>query len=147
MLGPARSLALASLLLVATITVPVAPAAADPADCFGSGEELDIGSEGPTIDVTLYTSLFTNIPGEGTFGVSLVGSTGEHRIITLRTGVVFAGVGDASEFLADPFSRFGLAFDYRFTLPMVSAALGEDVTYEQSDPPVDGVPEANCSVD
>ena len=143
---PAHSIALALLLLVATLAVPVAPAAADPADCFGAGEDLHIGSEGPTIDVSLYTSLFTNLPGEGAFGVSLVGTTGEHRIVTLRTGVVFAGVGDVTEFLGDPFSRFGLAFDYRFELPMLSAVTGDDYTYEESDPPVDGVPEAECSV-
>ncbi|QLG63386.1 DUF7332 family protein [Halorarum salinum] len=142
----ARALALAALLLVAAIAVPVAPAAADPADCFGSGEDLRIGSEGPAIDASLYASLFTNLPGEGAFGVSLVGTTGDHRIVTLRTGVVFAGVGDAGEFLSDPFSRFGLAFDYRFELPLLSAATDGGFAYESSDPPVDGVSEAECSV-
>ena len=144
---PARSIALALLLLVGTIGVPVAPAAADPADCFGAGEDLHVGDGGPTIDVTLYTSLFTNLPGEGAFGVSLVGATGEYRIVTLRTGVVFGGVGDVATFLGDPLSRFGLAFEYRFELPMLSAVTGDDYTYEQSDPPVDGVPEAQCSVE
>lgn len=143
---PARSLALPLLLLVATLAIPVSPAAADPADCFGSDEDLHVGGEGAAIDVSLYTSLFTNLPGEGVFGVSLVGTAGEHRIVTLRAGVVFAGVGDATEFLADPLSRFGLAFDYRFELPMLSAVTGDDYTYEDSDPPVGSVPEAECSV-
>ncbi|UIP01051.1 hypothetical protein Hbl1158_06770 [Halobaculum sp. CBA1158] len=124
----------------------VAPATAAPEDCFGDGRDLDVGTEGPTIDLSVYTSLFSNLGGEGAFGISAVGSTGEVEVISLRTGVVFAGVGDPGEFLADPFSRFAIAFDYRLSLPMLAAAPGDD-TYEQSESPVEGVPEAECSVD
>ncbi|ESP89041.1 DUF7332 family protein [Candidatus Halobonum tyrrellensis] len=119
-------------------------AAAAPEDCFGSGKDLEIGTEGPTIDATLYTSLFTNLGGKGSFGASFVGSTGEYEVIGLRTGVVFAGVGsDPAAFLGDPFSRFALAFDYRFSLPM----FGDGFDYEESEVPVSGVPEAECSVE
>ncbi|WP_435127683.1 DUF7332 family protein [Halobaculum sp. D14] len=139
-----RALVAACCLLL--LTAPVGGAAAAPEDCFGTGKDLKVGTEGPTIDLTLYTSLFTNLFEGGAFGVSAVGSTGEYRIITLRTGVVFAGVGDdPAAFLSDPFSRFGLAFDYTLSLPMLAAAPGE-TTYEQSEAPVEGVPEAECSV-
>ena len=138
---------LALLVSLAAVGGPaVAPAAAAPEDCFGDGRDLDIGTEGPTIDLEVYTSLFTNLGGKGALGMSAIGHTGEFEVISLRTGVVFAGVGDPEAFLADPFSRFALAFDYTLSLPMLSAAPG-DVTYEQSEAPVDGVPEAECSVE
>jgi len=138
---------LAFLVSLAAVGGPaVAPAAAAPEDCFADGRDLDIGTEGPTIDVSVYTSLFTNLGGKGTLGMSAIGHTGEFEVISLRTGVVFAGVGDPEAFLADPFSRFALAFDYTLSLPMLSAAPG-DTTYEQSEAPVEGVPEAECSVD
>lgn len=124
----------ALLLLVAS----AGSAAAAPEDCFGDGTDLEIGTEGPTIDATLYTSLFTDLGGEGSF----VGTTGEYEITTLRTGVVFAGVGpDPAAFLADPFSHFALAFDYRFSLP----TFGSGFDYEESEVPVSGVSEAECS--
>ena len=139
-----RRTVLAGLFALLVLLVPAGTAAAAPEDCFGGGKDLGIGTEGPTIDVTLYTSLFTNLGGEGAFGASFVGSTGEYRVITLRTGVVFAGVGrDPAAFLADPFSRFGLAFDYRFSLP----TFGSGFDYERSAVPVSGVPEAECSVE
>jgi hypothetical protein len=124
----------------------VAPAAAAPEDCFGDGRDLDVGTEGPTIDISVYTSLFTNLGGTGAFGMSAVGSTGEAEIVDLRTGVVVGGVGDPEAFLADPFSRFALVFDYTLSLPMLAAAPG-DTTDEQSEAPVEGVPEAECSVE
>lgn len=137
----------ALLVSLAAIGGPaVAPAAAAPEDCFGDGRNLDIGTEGPTIDLSIYTSLFTNLGGKGAIGLSAVGHTGEYEVVSLRTGVVFAGVGDPATFLADPFSRFALAFDYTLSLPMLSAATG-GTTYEQSEAPVEGVPEAECSVE
>ena len=139
-----RRAALPSLFALLVLLVPAGTAAAAPEDCFGAGKDVEIGSEGPTIDVTLYTSLFTNLGGNGTLGVSLVGTAGEYRIVSLRTGVVFAGVGpDPAAFLADPFSRFAVAFDYRLSLPM----FGDGFDYEESEVPVSGVPEAACSVE
>lgn len=138
-----RRIALRWLVVLVVLLAPVGSAAAAPEDCFGSGKDLEIGTEGPTIDATLYTSLFTNLGGNGTFGASFVGTTGDYRVIDLRAGVVFAGVGgDPVAFLSDPFSRFALAFDYRFSLPM----FGPGFDYEQSEVPVSGVPEAECSV-
>ncbi|GAA0193274.1 hypothetical protein GCM10009000_002710 [Halobacterium noricense] len=138
---------LALIVTIAAVGGPaVAPAAATPEDCFGDGRDLDVGTEGPTIDLSIYTSLFTNLGGKGALGMSAVGHTGEYEVISLRTGVVFAGVNDPEAFLADPFSRFALAFDYTLSLPMLSAAPG-DTTYEQSEAPVEGVPEAECSVE
>ncbi|QZP37506.1 DUF7332 family protein [Halobaculum magnesiiphilum] len=139
--------AFALLVSLAAVGGPaVAPAAAAPEDCFGDGRDLDVGTEGPTIDLSIYTSLFTNLGGKGALGMSAVGHTGEYEVISLRTGVVFAGVSDPEAFLADPFSRFAIAFDYTLSLPMLSAAPG-DSTYEQSEAPVEGVPEAECSVE
>ena len=66
--------------------------------------------------------------------------------MALRTGVAFGGVGDPRDFPADPFSRFALVFDYRLSLPVPEGAAGES-TDEQSDAPVEGVSEAECSVD
>ena len=138
-----RRIALRCLLVLLLLLAPVGSAAAAPEDCFGPGKDLEIGTEGPRIDTTLYTSLFTNLGGEGSFGASLVGTTGEYQVVRLRTGVVFAGVGsDPVAFLSDPFSYFGLAFDYRFSLPM----FGSGFDYEEHDAPVSGVPEAECSV-
>ena len=144
---PTTRIVAAVVLLCAAVAGPLAaPAAAAPGDCFGDGRDLDVGTEGPTIDMSVYTSLFTDLGGEGAFGLSAVGHTGEAEVVTLRTGVVFGGVGDPGDFLADPFSRFALVFDYRLSLPMLEGAAGES-TYEQSDAPVEGVPEAECSVD
>ncbi|MFC7069370.1 DUF7332 family protein [Halobaculum lipolyticum] len=132
--------------LTAALVGPFAtPVAAAPDDCFGEGRDLTIGTEGPTIEVTIHTSLFTNLTTAGAFGMSAVGDTGDAEIVDLRVGVVFVGVGDASEFLADPFSRFGLVFDYTLSLPVFDTVPGE-TTYEQSEPPVEGVPEADCSL-
>ncbi|MFC7136588.1 DUF7332 family protein [Halobaculum litoreum] len=140
--------AVAALLVVCTaVAGPLAaPAAAAPEDCFGQGRDLHVGTEGPTIDLTVHTSLFSNLGRPGALGLSAVGSTGDAEIVDLRVGVAFVGVGDASEFLADPFSRFALVFDYTLSLPMFDTVPGE-TTYEQSEAPVEGVPEADCSTD
>ncbi|MFC7098330.1 DUF7332 family protein [Halobaculum marinum] len=136
---------LASLVCLATVAgVASLPAAAAPGDCFGDGRDLTVGTEGPTIELTIHTSLFTNLTSAGAFGLSAVGTTGDADIVDLQVGVVFVGVGDVSEFLADPFSRFALVFDYTLSLPMFDAVPGE-TTYEQADAPVEGVPEAECS--
>lgn len=141
-----RSL-VALALVCSTLGGPaVAPAAADPADCFGDGRDLDVGTEGPTMDISVYTSLFTNFTGKGALGLSVTGNTGDVQVVSLRTGLVFAGVGNVSSFFADPFSRFAIAFDYTLSLPMLAMAPGDE-TYTQSEAPVEGVKQAECSVE
>jgi hypothetical protein len=127
--------------VVALLLVAVGPAAAlEP--CFpGDGHRLGIGTEGPHIDLLVHTSLVTNLGGPGTLGMEAGGTTGRYEIITLRFGVVFAGVGDPGTFLDDPFGHFALAFDYRFQLPM----FGSDVDYRLDEAPVTGVASADCA--
>nr|WP_129114962.1 hypothetical protein [Halegenticoccus tardaugens] len=61
------------------------------------------------------------------------GTTGEHRIVSLDAGVLFAGVGDPARFLRYPFDRFALAFRYAFEVPTLP-----DVRYESDEVPVVG---------
>lgn len=89
------------------------------------------------MNLSVHTSLFRRLPGPGGVGISATGSTERYRIVTLRAGVVFTGVGDPVAFLADPFGRFRTVFDYTLSLPMLSAAPGPE-TYEQDDPFVQG---------
>jgi hypothetical protein len=128
------SVAVVLLLLAAT---PVAALES----CFpDEGHRLGIGTEGPHIDLLVHTSLVTNLGGEGVLGLEAVGTTGRSEIVTLRAGVVFAGVGDPTDFLDDPFGHFALAFDYRFRLPM----FGSEFDYRADESPVTGVPSADC---
>ena len=130
------------LLLVASVSAPVA--AAGPRSCFPTGgHDIDVGTEGPGIDVTVHTSLFTNFGGPGAFGLEAVGTTGETDVVTLRAGVVFAGTGELGAFLADPLSRFSVPFHYEFQLP-VFVPLGHGVDYEADESPVGGVKSTAC---
>ena len=134
--------ALSLLLLVASVPAPVT--AAEPRSCFpAGGHAIDVGTEGPGIAVTVHTSLFTNLGGPGAFGLEAVGTTGETDVVTLRTGVLFAGVGGVRAFLADPLSRFSVPFRYEFRLP-VFAPYGHGVDYETDESPVGGVNAAAC---
>ncbi|MUV56883.1 hypothetical protein [Halogeometricum sp. CBA1124] len=144
--------ALAAALAVAVLTTAVAaPVAAQAGGddgsepvCFpGGGHELDIGTEGPGIAVTVHTSLFTNLTDAGALGMEARGTALNATIIELRTGVVFDGVGPAEEFLANPFSRFAILFDYSFELPMF-AGLVDDSSYETDESPVSGVDSRGC---
>ena len=141
-----RVVAAALLLLVVTTSAPTAAAssASDPTSCFpAGGHDFDIGTEGPGIAVTVHTSLFTNLGGPGAFGLEAVGTAGETDVVTLRTGVLFAGTGELGGFLADPLSRFSVPFHYEFRLP-VFAALGHGVDYETDESPVGGVNATAC---
>lgn len=112
--------------------------------CFPpGGHELDIGTEGPGIAVTIHTSLFTNLGDEGALGIEAQGSALNATIIELRTGVVFDGVGPLSQFLSDPFSRFAILFDYSFELPMF-AGMVDNPGYESDESPVKGVESRGC---
>ena len=139
-----RVVAITVLLLVAAASAPVAAAESGSASCFpAGGRDLDIGTEGPGIAVTVHTSLFTNLGGRGALGLEAVGTTGETDVVTLRAGVLFEGVGKAGAFLSDPFSRFSVLFHYEFRLPMF-APFGHGVDYETDESPVGGVNASKC---
>ncbi|MDS0298189.1 hypothetical protein NDI76_05500 [Halogeometricum sp. S1BR25-6] len=153
------SRALFAVLLVAVLAAATAaPAAAqtgsaaDPTvgdesgelRCFPpGGHDLDIGTEGPGIAVTVHTSLFTNLGDEGALGMEARGSALNATIIELRTGVVFDGVGTLGDFLSDPFSRFAILFDYTFELPMF-VGMVDSPGYESDESPVTGVESRGC---
>lgn len=145
----------AVVVLLATLGAPVVgPVAAQSSDsasdagekrCFPpGGHKLGVGTEGPGIAMTVHTSLFSNLGGEGALGLEARGTALNASIISLRTGVVFDGVGDAGAFLSNPFSRFAVVFDYSFDLPMFSS-LGEDrSSYAAEESPVSGVETRAC---
>ena len=112
------------------------------AGCFpDDGFEFTIGTQGPEIGMILHMSLLTNLGGPGAFGVELTGSIGGPPIIELRTGVIFEGIDNVSEFLTNPFEPFSIAFEYVFELPM----FGGEFAYEEGDAPIDGpVGDADC---
>lgn len=118
---------------------------ADRERCFPpGGHELGVGTEGPGIAMTIHTSLFSNLGGEGALGIEARGTALNQTILSLRTGVVFDGVGDAGVFLSNPFDAFAVVFDYSFELPMFSS-LGEDrSSYESDGSPVSGVETRAC---
>lgn len=151
-----RTVAAVFALLTVVGTLAVAPVAAQSADsgatdggegerCFPpGGHELGVGTEGPGIAMTVHTSLFSNLGGEGALGIEARGTALDETIISLRTGVVFGGVGDAGAFLSNPFDAFAVVFDYSFELPMFSS-LGEDrSSYEADGSPVSGVETRAC---
>lgn len=106
--------------------------------CFpGDGYELTIGSEGPQIDAIVHYSLLTNLGAPGSVGIEMAGTTGSQYIITLRTGVLFEGVGDARSFVTDPVSQFSVAFEFDFSLPMFAGATGGDFDYNSDEAPID----------
>jgi hypothetical protein len=147
-LSRAFAVLVAVVVLTATLAAPVAAqSGGDDGSgpvCFpGGGHELDIGTEGPAIAVTVHTSLFTNLTDVGALGVEARGTALNATIIELRTGVVFDGVGPAEEFLADPFSRFAVLFDYSFELPMFAGMVDES-GYETDESPVSGVESRGC---
>lgn len=154
MSGPSITLRFVVAVLVVVTVVPVGVAsvggddrpAADPtAGCFPeAGDPIVVGQEGPRMTLSVHTSLFRVLAEPGGVGLSAVGATERYRIVTLRAGVVFEGVGDPVAFVTDPFDRFHTVFEYTLSLPMLSAAPGPE-TYEQDEPFVRGpVPTAGC---
>ncbi|MGM0604397.1 MAG: DUF7332 family protein [Halobacteriota archaeon] len=121
------------------------PGAAE--SCFpGNGSEFTIGSQGPQIDMIVHMSLLTNLGAPGTMGIEMAGTTGREYIVVLRTGILFDGVHDAGSFLSDPFSQFSVAFEFDLSLPMISGATGEDVSYSGDDAPIDApIGDAACT--
>lgn len=154
------SRALSVVLVVAVLAAAVAaPAAAQAGEGTGAdaaadestelrcfppgGHELEIGTEGPGIAVTVHTSMFTNLGDEGALGIEARGSALNATIVELRTGVVFDGVGPLGDFLSNPFSRFAILFDYLFELPMF-AGMVDSPGYESDESPVQGVESRSC---
>jgi hypothetical protein len=121
-----------------------APEAAD-GRCFPpGGHDLSVGTEGPRIELTVHASLFSNFGGEGALGIEARGTALNATIVSLRTGVVFEGVGDPGAFLSNPFDAFAVVFDYSLDLPMF-AGLGEDrSSYRPEGSPVSGVETRAC---
>jgi hypothetical protein len=111
--------------------------------CFpGDGYEFVIGDE-VRIGMTLHLSLFTGPGTPSAVGVELAGSTGDGEIVSLRAGVLFDGLTEFE--VRTPFEPFSLVYDYSFALPMFSEATGEEIGYEESEPPVSGpVDAADC---
>ncbi|MFC6826250.1 DUF7332 family protein [Halopelagius fulvigenes] len=144
------------VVLLATLGAPVVgPVAAQSSDsaaadggekrCFPpGGHELSVGTEGPGIGMTVHTSLFSNLGGEGALGLEARGTALNATIVSLRTGVVFNGVGDAGAFLSNPFSRFAIVYDYSFDLPMFSSLGGDRSSYASEESPVSGVETRAC---
>ncbi|MFB6078536.1 MAG: hypothetical protein ABEJ80_06125 [Halarchaeum sp.] len=121
-------------------------AAASATPCFpAAGHSFTIGTGDATIDAVVHTSLFERLLTSGSVGAETAGRLGNATIVDLRFAVVFAGVGDVGTFVSDPLSRFALAFRYRFSLPMLAAATGDDYEYARDDPDVGGVGDAACA--
>jgi hypothetical protein len=129
--------------------LPVHPDGCFPAD----GAAFVVGSEGPQLRFTLHLSLLRAVitaengseTAPGAFGIEATATTDGSRVVSLRTGVLFAGVNDAVFFARNPFAAFALAFDYQFSIPAFEGTT-VDSAYETSDVPVEGpVEEAACS--
>ncbi|WP_372910052.1 hypothetical protein [Salinigranum sp.] len=171
--GSVRVVLLVALLVVSGTTGSAAATAlrtdAPGVDrCFPpDGWEFVVGTEGPQIRLVLHLSLLPAVFGgesesdgstntsraddtdtgtaAGAFGIEAVAATETAQIVSLQSGVLFAGVEDASAFLADPFAPFAFVFDYRLTIPAFEGTMA-DADYHTGDVPVEGpVEEAACS--
>jgi hypothetical protein len=130
--------------VVAVATAPAAAVGDATSPCFpGNGHEFVIGGNGASIDLVVFLSLFENLGGEGGVGMEARGAIGDQPIVHLRSGIAFAGIGPATAFLSNPFSRFSVVYDYSMTLPMFASA-GIDSSYEDDGSPVRGVQTKRC---
>ncbi|ELZ91681.1 hypothetical protein C440_15244 [Haloferax mucosum ATCC BAA-1512] len=131
-------------LILVVATAPVAAATGPTSPCFpGEGHQFDIGDQGAGIDLVVFLSMFENLGGAGGFGIEANGAIGNQSIIQLRAGVAFDGVGPATEFVSNPFSRFSVVYDYSMSLPMF-ADTGVDSSYEADGSPVSGLRTKHC---
>ncbi|WP_411962779.1 hypothetical protein [Haloferax sp. YSMS24] len=136
--------ALTLFVVVAVATAPVAAASGPTSPCFpGEGHQFDIGSDTAGIDLVVFLSLFENLGSAGGFGMEARGDIGETTIVQLRTGVAFDGVGPATAFLSNPFSRFSVVYDFSLNLPMFASS-GIDSSYRDEGSPVDGIQTKQC---
>lgn len=137
-----------------TQSTAVADSAVHPDGCFpADGVEFVVGSEGPQIRFTLHFSLLRAVltaengsgAAAGAFGIEATATTNRSQVVSLRTGVLFMGVDDATSFVQNPFAAFALAFDYWLRIPAFEGTMA-DSEYDASDVPVEGpVEEAACS--
>ncbi|KTG21943.1 DUF7332 family protein [Haloferax profundi] len=140
----ATRLGVTFVLVAVVATAPVAAASGPTSPCFpGEGHQFDIGSEGASIDLVVFLSMFENLGEAGGFGMEASGGIGNESIIQLRAGVAFDGVGPATEFLSNPFSRFSVVYDYSMNLPMFEPS-GFDSSYEDDGSPVSGLKTKAC---
>nr|WP_272931375.1 hypothetical protein [Halobacterium noricense] len=96
------------------------------------GYRFDVGGAESNITFWLHLDMFTNLGAAGDFGFSAVGHAMDTRVIAVDVQMRFAGVGDLSEFLSNPFSRFSVVAEWELDLPFLSAgpSAGDDFSYE-----------------
>jgi hypothetical protein len=137
--GPQVRLTLHLSLFSAVLSGEAPAAATDATAATGTTAPATATSEGGTTDASAAAR------SVGAFGIEAEATTGTARVVSLRTGVLFAGVDDPGRFVADPFEPFAFAFDYRLTIPAFENT-SADGDYRASDVPVEGpVEEAACS--
>lgn len=106
------------------------------------GRDLTIGDGDPHIDLTIYTSLFTDPSPPSALGLAARGVAVDAEIVRLRTGVMVDRLPD--DVSADAvWNSFVILFDYRLSLPMFTDSVDES-TYEPTDGPVSGVETRGC---
>ncbi|MGB9963757.1 DUF7332 family protein [Halobacterium hubeiense] len=133
----------ASLFVAAVVvaTALVGPAVAAPAVQAAQadqpvegegGHRFDVGGNETNISVWLHLDLFTNLGAAGDFGFSAVGSAMDARVVAVDVQLRFDGVGDLSEFLSNPFSRFSVVAEWELDLPFLSVgpSAGDDFSFE-----------------
>ncbi|KAB1189047.1 MULTISPECIES: hypothetical protein [Haloferax] len=136
--------ALTVFVVLIVATAPVAAASGPTSPCFpGEGHQFDIGGDAAGIDLVVFLSIFENLGEAGGFGMEATGGIGDEPIIQLRAGVAFDGVGPATEFLSNPFSRFSVVYDYSMNLPMFAGS-GVESSYRDDGSPVSGIETKQC---
>ena len=96
------------------------------------GYRFDVGGSETNITFWLHLDLFTNLGGAGDLGFSAVGHAMDTRVVAVDVQLRFDGVGDVSNFLSNPFSRFSVVGEWELNLPFLSAgpSAGDDFSYE-----------------
>lgn len=103
---------LASLVVASTlVTGGAAITPADERECLPEGGyDATIEGENATLRATVHGSLLVDPLRPGALGAGVRARFDGRETLVFRSGVVFAGVEDPVAFVADPLSRFGLAF-------------------------------------
>ena len=96
------------------------------------GYQFDVGGNETNIRFWVHLDLFTNLGAAGDFGFSAVGHAMDTQVVAIDVQLRFDGVGDLSNFLSNPFSRFSVVTEWELDLPFLSAgpAAGDDFSYE-----------------
>ncbi|WP_347877771.1 hypothetical protein [Halobacterium sp. R2-5] len=127
---------LVAALVVSTAFVGTVGAQVERSPVEGDGgHRFDVGGDDPHITFWLHLDLFTNLGAPGDFGFSAVGTAMDTRVVAVDVQLRFAGVGDLSEFLSNPFSRFSVVAEWELNLPFLSAgpAADEDFSYRDNE--------------